>query len=144
MALHTFVLSCFVPFSAGCGFRMTGGCLAGETRLFSLKPCHVKHSRALWELVIPWYSKRLCTHISWSAVGLHTHTLLQDGGKWGERSSTSVMEQEVLEQTALHTITASNMWTRVMCSCCGLDIDSFPSQGSIHGPAVVHSSVTST
>lgn len=72
MCLRTFVLSCFVPFSAGCGFggRMTGGCLAGQARLLSLRPCHVKHTCALWDLVIPWY----CEHIFWPAPCSLTNT----------------------------------------------------------------------
>lgn len=101
----------------------------------------MKHSCALWALIIPW----VASPRFWSALSSQKHTLLQDGGKWGERSSTSVMEQEVLEQTALHTATASNMWTRLMCSCCGPDIDSPSSQGgAIYIPAVVHSSVALT
>lgn len=107
-----------------------GGCLAGEARLFSLSPCHVKDTRALWDLVIPWYSERARAHF----LRPPKHTLLREGGEWGERSSTSVMGQEVLEQSALHTATTSNMWTRLMRSCCGSDIDSFSSQRGIHGP----------
>lgn len=75
-----FVFSCFVLFSARCGLGENDRRMSGlRARLFSLRPCHGKHTRALWDLVIPWYSSHThaCTH-SVSApcppTQTHTHT----------------------------------------------------------------------
>lgn len=56
----------------------------------------------------PWYTahahKHVRIHTSCALLALaHTHTPCHENGG-GVRSSTSVMEQEVLEQSALHNI----------------------------------------
>ena len=102
-----FVFPCFVPFSAHCSLTENDRRMSGwRERLFSLRPCHGKHIHALWDLFIPWYTAH--THIHTCMYTLHVRSLSSHThpvrGEGGERSDTSVMEQEVLEQSALHNI----------------------------------------
>lgn len=126
---------------------MTGGCLAGEARLFSLKPCHVKHTCALWDfshtLVIA--SERADSHF-WPALRPPTNTPCYKMEGSGVKGQALLSWNRKCWNKTRYTLTAtaSNMWTRLMCSCCGPDIDSLSSYRSIRGPVVVHSSVAPT
>ena len=105
-----FVFPCFVLFSARCGLGENDRRMSGWRECGCLVWGHV-----MGNIFMPsgTYSypgiprAHTCTRArphSVSAPCPPTHTLSWDGGEGGERSSTSVMEQEVLEQSALHNI----------------------------------------
>lgn len=76
---------CFVLFSPCCGLLENGRRMYGwRERQFSLRPCHGKHTHALWDSFIPWYTAHAHKHVHvytlcllsvLSHTHIYTHTL---------------------------------------------------------------------